>query len=713
MSDDSNQKNRPPRKGGRGGGRDGGGRDGDGRRPGGPPRSDRPAGPRGGFRSGGRTERDGGPGRPARSGGERGAAPREGFRPRDDRAERPAGPRPGFRAEGRPDRAGAGRTRPEREGGERSFRPRSETGERRQGPADRSEARSFKSERPSRDDRPARFERKPDRDGGDRAAPRRRPAPGGQILTPLAAQEPERIAKVMARAGVASRRDSEAMIGEGRVSVNGKVIDSPALDVGPADVILVDNEPLPARERTRLWFYHKPRGLVTTNFDPEGRPTVFDALPEELPRVVSIGRLDINTEGLLLLTNDGGLARLLELPKTGWLRRYRVRAFGSVTQDVLDRLRDGVTIDGVEYGSITARFEREQGSNTWLVVDLREGKNREIKKVLEHIGLVVNRLIRISFGPFQLGDLAEGAVEEVRSRVLKDQLGEDLMAEAGVDFETPAREPVVVRAPAGDDRPRRRGRSDAADAAADGRPLRGDKPWTRTVWRAEDAEPPREKRAAPRRGADPKAERATREETGAVERRREKAVADPRGRRVLVERVKRPAEPEAAREVTPRSPEPVERPARTQRPYGDRPVRSSRPERSERPARGDRPMRAPRAGADERPRRPTGDDRAARAPRPSRDEGHQDRGRPRSGGFGGGGSDDRRFGGKPGGPGRGRPPGGERERGGERPASGPRGFRPGGGKPGGRPTGGKPGGRPGGRPGGGTRPRPGGGRDRG
>ncbi len=249
----------------------------------------------------------------------------------------------------------------------------------------------------------------------------------------------ERIAKVLARAGLASRRDAEEWIVQGRVTVNGRVINSPALDVTPNDVIAVDGKPLPPRERTRLFLYHKPRGLMTTHADPEGRPTVFDNLPEGLPRLISVGRLDFNTEGLLLLTNDGGLARVLELPETGWLRRYRVRAHGEVTQAQLDDLKNGVEVDGVKYGPIDATLEREQGSNAWLVVAIREGKNREVRNVLAHLGLEVNRLIRVSYGPFQLGELAEGEVQEVKSRVLREQLGEKIIAQAGADFKLPAR----------------------------------------------------------------------------------------------------------------------------------------------------------------------------------------------------------------------------------------------------------------------------------
>jgi 23S rRNA pseudouridine2605 synthase len=247
----------------------------------------------------------------------------------------------------------------------------------------------------------------------------------------------ERIAKVMARAGLASRRQAEAWIAAGRVAVNGAVISSPALNVTPSDRIAVDGQPLPRHERTRLFLYHKPRGLVTTHSDPEGRPTIFAALPKDLPRLISVGRLDINTEGLLLLTNDGGLARVLELPATGWLRRYRVRALGRVLQPALDRLRGGITVEGVHYGPIEATLDREQGANVWLTVGIREGKNREVRKVLETLTLKVNRLIRVAFGPFELGDLDDGAVEEVKTEELRKQLGPEIAAQAEVDFDAP------------------------------------------------------------------------------------------------------------------------------------------------------------------------------------------------------------------------------------------------------------------------------------
>jgi 23S rRNA pseudouridine2605 synthase len=233
----------------------------------------------------------------------------------------------------------------------------------------------------------------------------------------------ERIAKVMARAGVCSRRDAEKLIAEGRVAIGGKKVTTPAIRVAADALITVDGKAIPTRETTKLWRFHKPSGLVTSHRDPEGRPTVFEHLPRQLPRVMSVGRLDINSEGLLLLTNDGELARRLELPTQGWVRRYRVRLFGKVSQADLDRLANGITIDKVRYGPVTAELERAKGPYSWATVALKEGKNREVKRVMEHLGLKVARLIRVSFGPFHLGHLPEGAVEEISGKVWREQLG--------------------------------------------------------------------------------------------------------------------------------------------------------------------------------------------------------------------------------------------------------------------------------------------------
>ncbi|HVV42294.1 MAG TPA: pseudouridine synthase [Nitrobacter sp.] len=375
-------------------------------------------------------------------------------RPRFDRSreERAAGPDRGPRKFDRPrfdDRRGdreAERPRFSRSRQDREDRPR----------FDRSRGeRNAWQDRPRRDDRgnrPHRNDRdnRPRRDNEDDSKIfAKRPAFGGRgayrerkldddrrapSIEPKPKKAGERVAKVISRAGLASRRDAEEMVTQGRVAVNGRIINSPALDVTTRDVVTVDGEKLPERERTRLFLYHKPRGLMTTHDDPEGRPTVFDNLPEGLPRLISIGRLDFNTEGLLLLTNDGGLARVLEHPDTGWLRRYRVRAHGEVTQAQLDTLKDGVEVDGVKYGPIEATLERDQGANVWVVFAIREGKNREVRNVMAHLGLEVNRLIRVSYGPFQLGEIAEGQVEEVRSRVLRDQLGEKVAALANANF---------------------------------------------------------------------------------------------------------------------------------------------------------------------------------------------------------------------------------------------------------------------------------------
>ncbi|GJE25328.1 hypothetical protein LKMONMHP_0163 [Methylobacterium organophilum] len=476
-------------------------------------------------------------------------------------------------------------------------------------------------------------------------------------VEPEAGYEGERIAKAIARAGLASRRDAEVMIEAGRVSVNGKVIHSPALNVTDSDRISVDGEPLPARERTRLWIFHKPRGVVTTARDPEGRQTVFDVLPEDLPRVVAVGRLDINTEGLLLLTNDGGLAKVIAHPDTGWLRRYRVRAFGEITQADLDKLRKGVTVDGMEYGPVEASLDRVQGDNAWITLGLREGKNREVKRILEHLGLSVNRLIRLSFGPFQLGDLEVGLVEEIRTKVLKEQLGKGLAEQAGVDFESPVRDPIAAfgspkktakaaaqaaaaeaprpprasrgapaeRPQAGFARPGRPARDPSRPAAPARVPTGGMGPGPRqSIWHADADERPRGG-GVPRRGADPKAARAQ-----AAERGRERVGSIQTGeRRVLVERLQPTPEqpaPEPHRRVKFRSRDEEARPPRgdARPPRGDaRPPRGeggeARPRRREAEARGAFEGQGERRGP---PReRATG----SRQDRPRQDRPRQDR----------------------------------------------------------------------------------------
>ena len=349
----------------------------------------------------------------------------------------------------------------------------------------------------------------------------------------------ERIAKVIARAGLTSRREAEEWIAAGRVAVNGTVIDSPALNVTSRDRISVDGEPLPARERTRLFLYHKPRGLMTTHVDPQGRPTIFQNLPPNLPRLISVGRLDFNTEGLLLLTNDGALARMLELPATGWLRRYRVRAHGSISQGRLDELRDGVTISGIRYGPIEAALDRVQGTNVWLSLAIREGKNREVRNVLSHLGLTVTRLIRVSFGPFRLGELAEGAIEEVRTRVLREQLGEKLVRHSGADFSAPIMPPRPL--PEADD-----ARRPASPKVASGKSKNPSS--TAHAWRTHEEGRPAKKLRRKFRGA--RRDIPGRELPSG--KARAETLTDRKGRLVTVERYGEPPAIEATLQERPR-----------------------------------------------------------------------------------------------------------------------------------------------------------------
>ncbi|MBZ9963307.1 pseudouridine synthase [Mesorhizobium sp. BR1-1-2] len=403
-----------------------------------------------------------------REGGEGGRSERpfnKGPRPQGKPFEKREGPRKPYAPRGERPMAAEGE-RPQkreykpREGGEagrseRPFnkapRPQGKPYENREGPRKPYAPRGRPAEGAAgerRFDRPKRdFADRPKPDFSDR--PKRdfaadRPQ-GGFKPRPRPAEAPEeageRIAKRLARAGLASRRDAEELIAAGRVKVNGRVLSSPAFNVMPDDIIHLDGMEIPPIERTRLFLFHKPAGVVTTNRDPEGRKTVFDVLPAELPRLMTIGRLDINTEGLLLLTNDGGLSRVLELPATGWLRRYRVRVHGKVEESALAGLREGIAVDGVFYGAIEAGLDREQGSNAWLTIGLREGKNREVKNILGALGLDVTRLIRISYGPFQLEDLPEGHVLEIKGKVLRDQLGERLIEESGANFDAEITKP--------------------------------------------------------------------------------------------------------------------------------------------------------------------------------------------------------------------------------------------------------------------------------
>lgn len=404
------------------------------------PRGDRPfkSGPRTGGKPGfeRHDDRPSGDGKPRSFRRDRDEG--EAHPPRGDRPFR-SGPRTGGGFERRDDRPSGERAPRRFERGEGDARP--PRGDR----PFRAEGKPFEKRGPG-GKRPGRRERE-EMAGGER--PRHAPRDHAKVERKPFARRPEaaeaepgeRIAKRLARAGIASRRDAEELIAAGRVRVNGKVLASPAFNVMPDDKIELDGMEIPPIERTRLFLFHKPAGLVTTNRDPEGRQTIFDALPAELPRLMTVGRLDINTEGLLLLTNDGGLARVLELPATGWLRRYRVRVHGKVDEKALAGLKDGIAVDGVFYGAVEASLDRAQGTNAWLTIGLREGKNREVKNILGALGLDVTRLIRISYGPFQLGELLEGAVQELKGKMLRDQLGERLIEESGANFEAPINKP--------------------------------------------------------------------------------------------------------------------------------------------------------------------------------------------------------------------------------------------------------------------------------
>ncbi len=452
------------------------------------------------------------------------------------------------------------------------------------------------------------------REFSSKKQPRRRKAtklPNGPEATLQSQVGGTRIAKLMARAGLCSRREAESWIAQGRVALNGIPLTDPAINISREDKVTIDGKPLAERARTRLFLFHKPRGLVTTSRDPQGRPTIFDYLHDHWPvgpRVVSIGRLDITSEGLLLLTNDGGLARVLELPATGWIRRYRVRANGNTSQAILDGLRTGVTVGGVTYAGIEATLDRAQGANCWLTMALREGKNREIKRVLETTGLTVNRLIRISYGPFQLGDLAAGAVEEVRTRVLRDQLGPSLAKAAGADFLSPLQVDNEAAEIAGIPSMR------AHKAAVAQRPP---VPRRRSHGEPEDAKTRARAKPAPRRRKHMSALRAEHEKGPKARTRIARGeTADRAGRPVQVERLERVQQKRGPvlRPDKRQNKDPVQGDDSKKRHLDLMPARSGETKQDKRrpkrpPRRGREPAALengpqPRAGGGQKPRRP-------------------------------------------------------------------------------------------------------------
>ncbi|MEI2805464.1 MAG: pseudouridine synthase [Albidovulum sp.] len=444
----------------------------------------------------------------------------------------------------------------------------------------------------------------------------------------------ERIAKVMARAGVASRRDAEKMILAGRVAVNGTVTTSPALDVMPSDKVTLDGKPIDAPQPARLWLYYKPVGLVTSAKDEKGRQTVFDTMPEGMPRVMSVGRLDLNSEGLLLLTNDGELKRRLELPSTGWLRKYRVRVNGRPNEATFDPLRRGITIEGEDFQPMEVTLDKQQGANAWLTVGIREGRNREVRRAMAEVGLVVNRLIRVSYGPFRLNTMKPGDVVEVKQRVLRDQLGSTGDAEAGAARSGAGQAPRKPRAggaapgkgrapkprPLGEDRPLRAGSRFAGKDAPRPRPLieeeTGDRPPRSR--HGEASRPPRKGS-----GERPFKPRAARGEDNSRPPRKGSG--------------ERPFKPRAPRgEDDSRPP----RKGAGERPFKPRAPRGEDESRPPRKGSGERPFkpRTPRDADEARPPRKAAAGSAdggqafrARGPRPERDDPPGDRGGDRGG----------------------------------------------------------------------------------